>query len=293
MARRPRPAPADRGARARRGGAGAGGQRPTCCKPSTPDTADHSISPGRWAWTRPRRRNQHMGHTPTRPRARLRPRRTPPHPRRPRHAADRRACAPTRPPHHEPGDPPHDRPQDHSSGQTEYADTLGSWITKAPWAPAHAWRGTESDEAPGLVQDPCPERPHLGPLPGSRRGDQAATFGCLGPAVEERDQRPALQLSRDQHRASDGGAEPGPCGLDQHTRLTVCNTQNPTRHTTHGVAPLTAPVTVHRKRPFAIQACKGIEIVGSQRKGNEMLDAGRHRPVAVSPPALAALFGLC
>ena len=39
--------------------------------------------------------------------------------------------------------------------------------------------------------------------------------------------------------------------------------------------------------------CKGIEIVGSQRKGNEMLDAGRHRPVAVSPPALAALFGLC
>ena len=46
---------------------------------------------------------------------------------------------------------------------------------------------------PGLVQDPCPERPHLGPLPGGRRGDEAATFGRLGPAVEERDQRPARQ----------------------------------------------------------------------------------------------------
>ena len=39
--------------------------------------------------------------------------------------------------------------------------------------------------------------------------------------------------------------------------------------------------------------CTGIEIVSSQRKGNEMLDTGRRRPVAVSPPALATLFGLC
>ena len=79
---------------------------------------------------------------------------------------------------------------------------------------------------PGLVQDPCPERPHLGPLPGGCRGDEAATFGRLGPAVDERDQRPALQLPREQHRASDGGAGPGHRGLDQHTRLTVCNTRD-------------------------------------------------------------------
>ena len=67
-----------------------------------------------------------------------------------------------------------------------------------------------------LVQDPCPERPHLRPLPGGRRGDEAAAFGRLGLTVEERDQRPALQLPRDQHRPSDGGAELGHRGLDQH-----------------------------------------------------------------------------
>ena len=49
-----------------------------------------------------------------------------------------------------------------------------------------------------------------------QRRDEAATFGRLGLAVEEGDQRLALQLLRDEHRASDGGADAVHRGLNQH-----------------------------------------------------------------------------
>ena len=39
-------------------------------------------------------------------------------------------------------------------------------------------------------------------------------------------------------------------GLPQSGNYNVCKTENSTRDTTHGGAPLTAPVTVCRKRPF-------------------------------------------
>ena len=81
---------------------------------------------------------------------------------------------------------------------------------------AHVRAGRIAEGGPGLVQDPFPERPHLRPLPGGRRGDEAATFGRLVLAVEEGDQGPALQLPCDEHRASDGGADAVHRGLDQH-----------------------------------------------------------------------------
>ena len=68
----------------------------------------------------------------------------------------------------------------------------------------------------GLAQDPRPEGPQLGPLPGGGGGDQAAALGRLLLVVEERHQDPAFELVGDQHRTADGGAEPVRRGLDQH-----------------------------------------------------------------------------
>ena len=93
------------------------------------------------------------------------------------------------------------------------------WPT--PWRPSarrNACTGTSSAVGHGLgfLQGPFPERPHLRPLPGGCRGDEAAALGRLGLAVEDRDQRSALQLPRDQHGPPDGGADPVHRGLDQH-----------------------------------------------------------------------------
>ena len=67
-----------------------------------------------------------------------------------------------------------------------------------------------------LTHDPLPEGLDFGPLPGRRRGDEAAAFGRLGLAGEEGDQRPGGQLPRDEHRAADGGADAVHRGLHHH-----------------------------------------------------------------------------
>ena len=61
----------------------------------------------------------------------------------------------------------------------------------------------------GLLEDPLPERLDFGPAPRGRGGDETAAFGGLGLAVEDRDQSSSFELAGDQHRAADGGAEPG------------------------------------------------------------------------------------
>ena len=84
--------------------------------------------------------------------------------------------------------------------------------------PGHGWRGRSSARPPPVSASP---RTHSRNARTSGRcraggGDQAAAFERLGLAVEDGDQGAAFQLLGDQHRASDGGPEPGHCGLDQH-----------------------------------------------------------------------------
>ena len=80
------------------------------------------------------------------------------------------------------------------------------------------WDGIRTGPASGfgLPQDPFAEGLDFTTLPGRRGGDEAASLGRLGLAVEDGDQGSAFQLVRDQHRAADGGPDPVHCGLNQH-----------------------------------------------------------------------------
>ena len=109
----------------------------------------------------------------------------------------------------------------------------------------------------GLPQDPFAERLDLGALAGRRGGDEAAAFGRLGLAVEDGHQRSALQLPRDQHRASDGDPEPVDGGLYQHA--VEAEARGP-RQVGRGLAlagepvgPVGVPSEVVEQRPVGVQ----------------------------------------
>ena len=110
---------------------------------------------------------------------------------------------------------------------SERAARLGPRLSEAPWVPAR-WRRSGRGLTDGVLRDrpwPSPLRGptrgmpgclDLGPLPGGGRGDEAAAFRCHRLAIEDWDQRSALELPCDQHRVPDGGADAVHRGLDQH-----------------------------------------------------------------------------
>ena len=100
-------------------------------------------------------------------------------------------------------------------GDLRLRDRLGSWLSDAPWAP-------RADDPKGLghrrrvalsAAALASSRTHSRNALTSGRCREAVVVmrqqrsGRLRLAIEDRDQRSVLQLSRDQHRATDGGAD--------------------------------------------------------------------------------------